>query len=276
MQQSFAAWNRVYEMLTQTPISKDCKIEKNNKIIEGKIVFKDVNLNLNSISILKNINITIEKYQTIAIVGESGGGKSSIVSLITMLNKCTDGEVLVDDINIDHQGLLRQQIALVQQEPVLFVDSIKNNIKLGKLNATDDEVIEAAQKANIHNFISQLPQQYETMVDERGLNMSIGQKQRIAIARCIIRNPAIFIMDEPTANLDAESEKILMNSIYDFIKTRTTIIIAHRLSSITFVDKIFVVANGEIIESGTHESLLNDNRTYSNLWKTQNKNTKEW
>lgn len=270
MQQSLAAWDRVYEMLEQTPISRKESNKQISKQIEGVISFKNVYFDINKTSILKNINFEIKKNQTIGIVGESGGGKSSIVSLISMLNIATKGLVTVDGFDINNVKHYRQQIALVQQEPILFVDSIRNNIKLGKLNATDEEVIEAAKRAKIHDFINSLPDNYNSMVDERGLNMSIGQKQRIAIARCIVRNPAIFIMDEPTANLDAESEKLLMNSLYDFIKSRTTIIIAHRLSSITFADKIIVIDKGIIAEEGTHEQLLNAQKIYASLWLAQN------
>ncbi len=268
MQQALAAWDRVFDVLTKSPLMKKSN-QSTEKIIEGEICFKNVNLHLDEKLILNNINFIIPKKQTIAIVGESGGGKSSLISLITQINQHSSGKLLIDNVDINELNSLRKQIALVQQEPVLFADTIKNNIKIGKFNATDDEVLKATRIANIHDFIMSLPNQYNTLLNERGMNMSIGQKQRIAIARCIIRNPAIFIMDEPTSNLDADTEKNIMSSLSDFIKSRTTIIIAHKLSSITFADKIIVIEKGQIVEEGTHEELVLNNKNYSKLWYLQ-------
>ena len=273
MQQSMAALDRVYEMLTL--ITKKENSKKIDKRINGKIDFKNVFFKYDESedNVLSNINISIPDKQTVAIVGESGSGKSSLISLITQLNQNYEGSIFIDNNLISSIEHYRQQIALVQQEPSLVVATIKENIKIGKPDATDNEIIEAAIKANIHDFIMSLPYQYETYVDERGLNMSIGQKQRIAIARCIVRNPAIFIMDEPTSSLDLSTERILMDSLKDFIKSRTTIIVAHRLSTIIFADKIIVLNNGKIEEEGTHEQLLMNNGHYTKLWKNNETST---
>jgi len=268
MQQSFAALDRVYEMLNLT--SDTVNVPSTEKIdlkISGKIDLKNIYFKYDEDHVLSNINISIPAKQTVAIVGESGSGKSTLVSLITQLDKSFEGSIYIDGHLLSSIKSYRQQIALVHQEPSLIVDSIKENIKIGKPDATDEEIIEAAIQANIHDFIMSLPCQYETLVDERGLNMSIGQKQRIAIARCIVRNPAIFIMDEPTSSLDISTERILMDSLKDFIKARTTIIIAHRLTTVTSADKIIVLNNGMVAEEGTHEQLLMNNGPYSQQWK---------
>jgi len=272
MQQSLAALDRVYEMLTLIPETDDLKkYEQTTQKIDGKIEFQNVSFKYDEDYILSDIHLSIPAKQTIAIVGESGSGKSTLISLITQLNKCTEGSLFIDDQILSSIINYRKQIALVQQEPALIVASVKENIKIGKPDATDDEITEAAKKANIHDFVMSLPEKYETLVDERGLNMSIGQKQRLAIARCIIRNPAIFIMDEPTSNLDFSTERLLMDALKDFIKSRTTIIVAHRLSSITFADKIIVLNNGMVAEEGTHENLLSKNGLYKKLWLNNEK-----
>lgn len=275
MQQAWAAWDRVYDILTKVPDKRDHLVLNNSIKHEECINFENTNLRFNNKQILNNINLTINFKETIAIVGSSGSGKSSLINLLLSLNELESGSIKIYNRNYKDLSVLKQNIALVQQEPVLFSDTIKNNIKLGKFNATDDEVTSAAKLANIDDFINQLPNKYETLIDERGLNMSVGQKQRVAIARCIIRNPEIFIMDEPTSNLDAKSEKELMNSLHNFIESRTTIIVAHRLSSITFADKIIVMNEGSIVESGTHSELLSKEGYYASLWHTQTENSQQ-
>ena len=267
MQQSMAALDRVYEMLTLTPNANNKKTT--DKKITGKIVLKDVSFKYEEEDVLSNINISIPAKQTLAIVGESGSGKSTLISLITQLNQNFEGSIYIDEDLLPSIKSYRQQIALVQQEPSLIVASIKENIKIGKPDATDNEIIEAAIKANIHDFIMSLPDNYETLVDERGLNMSIGQKQRIAIARCIVRDPVIFIMDEPTSSLDLSTERILMDSLKEFIKSRTTIIVAHRLSTVKNADQIVVLNKGQITEIGAHEELTAKRGEYFELVKNQ-------
>lgn len=270
MQQSFAALDRVYEMLCLVPDTVESKeFGKTIGKLNGEIELKNVCFKYEEDRILSNLNVSIPAKQTVAIVGESGSGKSTLISLITQINKNFEGNIYVDNLSLPTIKSYREHIALVQQEPALIVASIKENIKIGKPEATDDEVREAAIKANIHDFITSLPHQYDTEVDERGLNMSIGQKQRIAIARCIIRDPAIFIMDEPTSSLDLSTERLLMDSLKDFMKSRTTIIVAHRLSTVTFADKIIVLNNGTVIEEGTHDQLTKLKGKYFELVRNQ-------
>ena len=267
MQQSLAALDRVYEMLCVVPDNVESKESKITEKITGKIEFQNVCFKYEEDHILSNVNVSIPAKQTVAIVGESGSGKSTLISLITQMNRDFEGNIYIDNLSLPEIKSYREQIALVQQEPALITTSIKENIRIGNPKATDNEVVEVAKKANIHDFIMSLPDQYDTEIDERGLNMSIGQKQRIAIARCIIRDPAIFIMDEPTSSLDLSTERLLMDSLKDFMKSRTTIIVAHRLSTVTFADKIVVLNNGAVVEEGTHEQLLSNNGFYSQLWK---------
>jgi subfamily B ATP-binding cassette protein MsbA len=267
MQQSFAALDRIYEILNIVPLNNS--LQTLNINMKGKIELKNVYFKYDEDEVLSNISFEIQPKQTIAIVGESGCGKSTLIGILTQLNQNYKGTILIDNNLLEVIKNYRLQIALIQQEPALIVASIKDNIKIGKPDATTDEIIEAAKKANIHDFIMTLPEQYETMVDERGLNMSVGQKQRIAIARCIVRNPVIFIMDEPTSNLDLTTERILMESLQDFIKERTTIIVAHRLSTVKNADQIVVLEKGQIVEIGNHTELTAKRGKYYELVKSQ-------
>lgn len=269
MHESLAAWERVYEMLRKIPSVKNPDIYGQKHKIMGEIKIQDISFKYENSTILKNINLSISKNQTVAIVGESGSGKSTLVSLITTMNHIQHGCISVDEINIYDIANYVQQTALVQQEPTLIADTIFENIRLGNSSATDSDIFNAAKQAQIHDFIESLPLKYNTIVDERGCNMSVGQKQRIAIARCIVRDPAIFIMDEATANLDSGTEKALLADLHDFIKSRTTFIIAHRLSTIVFADKIVVLNKGEIVEEGNFETLLRQGGIFYNLWEHQ-------
>lgn len=269
IQQSIVAWNRVYDIITLN--NKDNRQQKKHKISVGNIEFVNVNLSFNDKLILKNINLQIKKNTVVAIVGESGGGKSSLVSLLTGINKSSSGNIYIDNKDINELTNLNNSVAMVDQEPLLFVGTVLENITMGIKDISFEEIVKAAKNSSIHEYIMSLPDQYNTVIDERGKNMSIGQKQRLAITRCIVRDPKIFIMDEPTANLDLETEKNILESIFPFIKSRTSVIISHRLSSITFVDEIIVMKNGEIYETGTHEVLINKKGYYYKLWKQQDK-----
>jgi ATP-binding cassette, subfamily B, putative efflux pump len=227
-------------------------------------------------NIIKNVSLTLEKGKTYAFVGESGGGKSTILQLLLRMYDATKGEVLIDGVNIKDYSIasLREQMGIVTQDNFLYSTSIKDNIKMAKLDASDEEIYTAAQKAFAHEFISALPNGYDTEIGERGIKLSGGQKQRVALARVFLKNPSLIILDEATSALDNESEKLVQESINQFDHDKTIIMIAHRLSTILNADTIFVIKNGEIIESGNHQSLLKKSGYYKELYSKQH--VKEW
>jgi ABC-type multidrug transport system fused ATPase/permease subunit len=222
--------------------------------------------------IIKNVSLTMEKGKTYAFVGESGGGKSTILHLLLRMYDVTKGEVLIDGVNIKDYSFssLRKQMGTVTQDNFLYSSSIRDNINMAKLDATDDEIISASKKAFAHGFISMLPKKYDTEIGERGVKLSGGQKQRVSLARVFLKDPSIIILDEATSALDNESEKLVQESINQFDSDKTIIMIAHRLSTIMHADRIFVVKNGEIIESGSHHHLLKLNGYYKELFMRQN------
>lgn len=222
--------------------------------------------------VIRNVSLTMEKGKTYAFVGESGGGKSTILQLLLRMYDVTNGEVLIDGKNIKDYSLssLREHMGIVTQENFLYSTSIRDNIKLAKLDASEEEMIAAAKKAFAHDFITALPNGYDTEVGERGIKLSGGQKQRIALARVFLKNPSLIILDEATSALDNESEKLVQESINRFDNNKTVIMIAHRLSTIVNADTIFVMKNGEIIESGSHQSLLKRQGYYKELYSKQN------
>lgn len=210
------------------------------------------------------------RVQTVALVGESGSGKSTVVSLIERFYDPEGGAVLIDGVNVNEFQLkwLRQQIGLVSQEPVLFNESIRANICYGKEGVTEEEMVRAAKDANAHNFISTLPGGYDTLVGERGVQLSGGQKQRVAIARAIVKNPRILLLDEATSALDTESEKVVQEALDRVMVGRSTIVIAHRLTTIRNADLIAVVQKGEIVEQGKHAELMSiEEGVYASLVK---------
>lgn len=217
------------------------------------------------------MDFTINSGETVAFVGMSGGGKSTIISLIPRFYDTRGGTVAIDGYDVRDVTLhsLRAQIGIVLQDNILFSDSVKENILMGKPDATDEEIIAAAKAANAHDFIMSLPNGYDTKVGERGVKLSGGQKQRVAIARVFLKNPPILILDEATSALDLESEALIQESLDILAHERTTIIIAHRLSTITHADRIFVIDHGQLIESGTHEQLMSKQGTYYNLFQVQ-------
>ncbi|NDQ63621.1 ABC transporter ATP-binding protein [Staphylococcus aureus] len=244
------------------------------EIKQGRIDIDHVSFqyNDNEAPILKDINLSIEKGETVAFVGMSGGGKSTLINLIPRFYDVTSGQILIDGHNIKDflTGSLRNQIGLVQQDNILFSDTVKENILLGRPTATDEEVVEAAKMANAHDFIMNLPQGYDTEVGERGVKLSGGQKQRLSIARIFLNNPPILILDEATSALDLESESIIQEALDVLSKDRTTLIVAHRLSTITHADKIVVIENGHIVETGTHHELIAKQGAYEHLYSIQN------
>ncbi len=240
--------------------------------LSGKIVFEHVSFAYDPAApVLRDINLSINPGQRIGICGPTGGGKSTVLSLIPRFYDATTGRVLIDGLDVvDYKlDLLRAQIGFVLQETVLFAGSIFDNIAYGSLQATSDEIVEAAKMANAHEFISQMPHGYNSLVGERGMTLSGGQRQRIGIARAILRNAPILILDEPTAALDTESEKLVMEALERLMQGRTVITIAHRLSTIRDADKIVVLKGGFIAEEGTHDELMNRNEIYAGLYNIQ-------
>jgi ATP-binding cassette, subfamily B, bacterial MsbA len=221
--------------------------------------------------ILDNINLTIEKGKTVALVGSSGAGKSTLADLVPRFHDVTSGEVLIDGINIKDYSLksVRGLLSIVTQEPILFNDTIANNIRLGKEDATDEEIIQAAKIANAHNFVTQKEQGYDTNIGDRGSKLSGGERQRLTIARAVAKNPPILILDEATSSLDTESERLVQDAINNMMQNRTSIVIAHRLSTIRHADEIIVLQKGKIVERGTHEQLLEQNGFYRKLVEMQ-------
>lgn len=244
-------------------------------IIKGRIVFRNLSFRYPSRpdeEVLSNINFTIPEDQMVAIVGSSGAGKSTIASLILRLHDPTSGEILFDNRNSRDFSLstLRNQIALVPQDVFLFGGSIRENISYGRPAATDEEILDAATKANAMEFIERFPEKLNTIVGERGTQLSGGQRQRIAIARAVLKNPRILILDEATSSLDSESERLVQDALENLMVGRTSIVIAHRLSTIRKADQILVIDNGRIVEKGTHDELIHlENGIYRNLSQLQ-------
>ncbi|HDE9396823.1 TPA: SAV1866 family putative multidrug efflux ABC transporter [Staphylococcus aureus] len=272
--QSFASMDRVFQLIDEDYDIKNGVGAQPIEIKQGRIDIDHVSFqyNDNEAPILKDINLSIEKGETVAFVGMSGGGKSTLINLIPRFYDVTSGQILIDGHNIKDflTGSLRNQIGLVQQDNILFSDTVKENILLGRPTATDEEVVEAAKMANAHDFIMNLPQGYDTEVGERGVKLSGGQKQRLSIARIFLNNPPILILDEATSALDLESESIIQEALDVLSKDRTTLIVAHRLSTITHADKIVVIENGHIVGTGTHRELIAKQGAYEHLYSIQN------
>lgn len=270
--QSFASMDRVVELMDEPyDIQNDPSAKPINRA-NGQLSFRNVSFEYEEGQpVLQNIDFDVRAGETIALVGMSGGGKSTIVSLIPRFFDVTDGDIRLDDQSIQSIEIesLRRNIGIVMQDNILFSDSVRSNIMMGNPDATEEEVIAAAKAANAHDFIMNLPKGYDTEVGERGVKLSGGQKQRIAIARVFLKNPPIIILDEATSALDLESEALIQQSLDELARDRTTIIVAHRLSTITSADQILVIENGMLMEQGTHEQLMNERGTYYNLYSIQ-------
>lgn len=275
MQKAIGATERVFELLDETP--EDIKGTSNLSAekIKGNVTFKNVAFSYPSrkeIKVLKDVSFTANFGQKIAIVGPSGTGKSTIASLLLRFYDIESGEILIDGKSIYDFDLenLRGNMSIVPQDVILFGGTIKENIAYGKPDATHDEIVLASKQANAFNFIEGFPEQFETIVGERGVKLSGGQRQRIAIARALLKNPSILILDEATSSLDSESEKLVQEALEILMEGRTSIIIAHRLSTIRSADQILVLDNGKISEQGTHLELINlENGIYKNLSNLQ-------
>jgi len=238
---------------------------------KNQIEFKNVSFKYKEEYVLKNINLVVEKGKTIALVGQSGSGKSTLVDLLPRFYDIEEGEILVDGVNIKDLKLkdLRSIMGNVNQESILFNDTIFNNIAFGVETATDEQVVEAAKVANAEEFIVQIPEKYQSNIGDRGGKLSGGQRQRLSIARAVLKNPPILILDEATSALDTESERLVQDALTKLMKNRTSIVIAHRLSTIKHADEICVLHNGQIVERGKHEILLELNGTYRKLHDLQ-------
>jgi subfamily B ATP-binding cassette protein MsbA len=243
------------------------------RTLQNKIELRNVSFNYQTDNkkILQNVSLEIPRGAMIALVGESGGGKSSLIKLVQRLYDPTDGAILWDDRDLREAKLLslKKQIALVTQETVLFNDTIRYNISYGNPNATDEMLTEAAQIAFADDFIRELPNGYDTIVGERGIFLSGGQRQRIAIARAVLINAPVLILDEATSALDTESERLVQKALANLMQNKTSIVIAHRLSTIRKADKIVVMERGKIIQTGTHDELLEKGGTYKRLYELQ-------
>ncbi|MFJ8263744.1 ABC transporter ATP-binding protein [Rummeliibacillus sp. NPDC094406] len=271
--QAVASMDRMFELFDEKYDIEDVPGAKLLSQVKGKIDFENVTFHYGEEGrdVLKNINFNIASGQTVALVGMSGGGKSTIISLIPRFYDVIEGAVKIDGIDVRNATIesLRSQIGIVLQDNILFSDSVKSNIMMGNPQASDDEVIAAAKAANAHDFIMSLPEGYDTKVGERGVKLSGGQKQRVAIARVFLKNPPILILDEATSALDLESEALIQESLDRLAHNRTTVIVAHRLSTITHADQILVIDHGELKEQGTHDSLMNQNGIYHDLFQVQ-------
>ncbi len=267
MQKGSAAIDRIEEVL-RAPVTVD--ENPNGKKLDSfsdSIEFRNVGFKYEDVVILKDINLTVQKGKTVALVGSSGAGKSTLADLVPRFHDASSGEILVDGVNIKDYALhsLRAQISIVTQEPILFNDSISGNIALGMDNAKKEEIEEAAKVANAHDFILKKDKGYETNIGDRGGKLSGGERQRMTIARAVLKNPPILILDEATSSLDTESERLVQDAINNLMTNRTSIVIAHRLSTIRHADEIIVLQRGEIVERGTHDSLIAQNGFYKKL-----------
>ncbi|OAN43797.1 ABC transporter ATP-binding protein [Chloroflexus islandicus] len=278
VQEALGAVTRVFELLDQQPAVADAPDAIPLPPVQGRVEFREVSFAYQRAEngqaapvVLRNFSLAIEPGEMVALVGPSGAGKSTIVSLIPRFYDVQSGSVLIDgyDVRRVQMRSLREQIGIVPQETLLFSGSIRDNIRYGRLEASDAEVEAAARMANAHEFICQLPEGYDTPVGERGVRLSGGQRQRIAIARAILKDPRILILDEATSSLDSESERLVQEALERLMAGRTSIVIAHRLSTVQRADRIVVVVAGEVVEAGTHRQLLARGGMYARLYELQ-------
>jgi ABC-type multidrug transport system fused ATPase/permease subunit len=271
LQRAMASGARIFELLDVEPEIQDSPDAIELPPIKGEIRFENVNFGYeDGTDVLHDINLTIQPGETVAIVGQTGSGKSSMVSLTDRFYEVERGHVYVDgyDIHDITQESLRKQISIVPQDPVLFTGTIEENIKYGKMSATHEEVVEVAKTVGAHHFISRLENGYETMVGQRGANLSAGQRQLICLARAVLADPRILILDEATSNVDTNTERIMQRALRKLTRGRTCLTIAHRLSTVTGADRIIVLDHGKIVEEGSHKELLSRQGLYHKMFRT--------
>jgi len=272
IQSAFAAAERIFEILDVKPEIRDCEDAVEIPPIKGEIEFRNVTFEYKpGKPVLRNVSFHIKPKETVALVGPTGAGKSTIIKLICRFYEPKSGQILIDgyDIRKVKMKSLRRQIGIVPQETILFSGTIMDNIRYGRIDASDEEVIAAAKIVGAHEFIERLPKGYDTRIGEGGAGLSVGQKQLIAFARALIRNPAILIMDEATSSIDPYTDLLIRKAMKALLKDRTSIIIAHRLSTVRDADRILVIDDGRIVEEGTHEELIEKGGLYSHLYEMQ-------
>jgi subfamily B ATP-binding cassette protein MsbA len=267
LQRGTASAKRIFQVIDSQPAIQNKPGAVELKNFDHEIEFKNVSFAYDTELVLRDITLTVKKGKTIALVGPSGGGKSTLADLVPRFYDPTNGEVCIDGKSIKDYEIesLRKQMGVVTQESILFNDTIFNNIAFGSPKATDEAVMQAAKIANAHEFIMQTENGYQTLIGERGSKLSGGQRQRLSIARAVLKNPPILILDEATSALDSESEKLVQEALFNLMKNRTSLVIAHRLSTIQHADEILVIQQGRIVERGTHENLNNQNGLYRKL-----------
>ncbi len=273
LQESLGATQRIFELLDTAPDLQDAPGARALDRVEGRITFDDVSFTYDEDEqpVLEDINLDIAPGEIIALVGPSGAGKSTMFNLIPRFYDVTSGALRIDELDVRQvtQASLREQIGIVPQETMLFGGTIRENILYGRLGASEDEMIAAAEAANAHSFIARLPHGYETIVGERGIRLSGGQRQRVAIARAILKDPRILLLDEATSSLDNESEMLVQEALERLMQNRTTVIIAHRLSTVRIAHRIAVLDRGRIVELGTHDALMSEGGLYARLYEMQ-------
>jgi subfamily B ATP-binding cassette protein MsbA len=271
IQKGSASVERIQQVLNAPEVIEEKPDAKQLKEFLSDIEYSDLSFKYDNDDVLKNINLKIEKGKTIAIVGASGGGKSTMVDLLPRFYDCTKGELLIDGVNIKDYVIsdIRNMMGIVTQESILFNDTVFNNIAFGMEDATEEDVVEAAKIANAHEFIVSMENGYQSFIGDRGTKLSGGQRQRLSIARAVLKNPQILIFDEATSSLDTESERLVQDALMKLLVNRTSIVIAHRLSTIRFADEIIVIDKGRLVERGTHSELLKQSGVYKKLYDLQ-------
>ena len=273
-QQTLASAQRIFELLDAPVEVKDATDAESLPPFQREIVFQNVSFSYPSagdIPVLSGVNLPIGRGEIVALVGVSGAGKSTLVSLIPRFYDATEGSILLDGKDVKKVTLasLREQIAIVTQDTFLFDDTVRNNIAYGREEAKFEEVVEAAQAAFIHDVIMEMPEQYETFIGERGQRLSGGQRQRVAIARAIFKQAPILILDEATSALDSESERLVQRALHNLMLNRTTLVIAHRLSTVRLAHRIVVLDKGRLVEEGSHDELMAESGIYRRLYELQ-------